>query len=144
MIESITQQYSFAEQFKQVMPVAVDVITPGDYHLYLYHANEQDWFVVVEADYLFMKDIPKDVALSFDVKAECYFVLKAEKEKTSRTCVPADFFDSNDQNRWNDHERMAYQSIVCEINRYKYVLLKVSPNQHFDIKDFKLSYFNSL
>lgn len=138
MVNEILEHYLDGDEPDQRMiPLAVDAISP-DYFLYLY-AGHDDWFVVVEADYLFVKEIPRDIEASFPVKVEGWRTLLEHRNETSMKLLPPYIFRNESVNESDDDWRH-YHGVVYQ-DGLKYALIEVKPNQGVGIKEFGLTYY---
>lgn len=148
MINTILKHYF--TKLPWLMPVAVDVLTPSDYHLYLYateamrfESNEEEpqkWYVLVEANHPWIDQIVKDIESSFPVTVEGWCVLK-EKQAMAHAHLlldgTFDKYDSNNSDRTN-YQLVAYYDDSTGID---YFLLKVSPHKGINLESFGLSYY---
>lgn len=141
MIRDLLNHYFKKEDIRQrIVPLGVDVLSP-DYYLYLY-AGRDKWFVVVEADYLFMADIPRDIEASFPVKVNGWRTLTDYQKKTGKSLLLPDVFKNqsvNDSDQGSDH----YSAVVLK-GGTNYALLIVEPNPGVSEQDFALTFYTDI
>lgn len=123
----------------ELIPIAVDVLTAGDYHLYLYEAGS-GWYVVVEADYLFVTDVARDIEASFPVKVEGWCTLAEYGYETGVKLLPPHVFKNESVNE-SDEDWEHYHSVVYRDGGIVYAVLKVHPKSGVSIKDFGLTFY---
>lgn len=142
MLCDLLKHYLSKEGLEQrVIPLAVDVLTP-DYYLYLY-AGRDDWFVVAEADYLFVRDVPRDVEASFPVEIIGWRTRidperKTEQKLLSRNLFKSDRVDETDED-WGHYHDVIYQEYG-----QKYAVLLVRPKPGVGLEDFGLTFYDEV
>lgn len=100
-----------------LVPVAVDVLTAGDYHLYLLFNQTDAFYVLIETDHPDSDEhVIRDISFSFPVTFERWC-----KEQDSEVGSTKSIF-------------------LCVGNRY-YALAKVQLKSSTDITSFGLSYY---
>lgn len=122
-------------------PLAVDVITSGDYHLYLFDGGKLGWLVVVEADYPFVTDIPRDVETSFPVHVEGWCTLLSHQKQVGQL-LPRNAF-MNEQVNESDEDWLRYHATVHQEHGANYAVLRVKPNKGVSASDFGLTFYGS-
>lgn len=133
----LLKHYAISER-RHLSPLAVDILLP-DYFLYLY-AGHDAWYVVAEADYFLVIDIPRDIERSFPVKVEGWCTLVKYKEKSGVKLLAANVFKNENVNE-SDEDWEHYHGVVYQDGGYTFALLRVKPKAGVGIGDFGLSFF---
>lgn len=114
----------FSSQKKPwLTPLAVNVITEGDYHLYLFSASDSRWYVVIEADHLTLPTLIEDVELSFPVRVEGLNVLAKYQGIEGGPFLPP------------TKTSLDYDHLIYQHRNAKYALLSVAPKEGVDEKN---------
>ena len=138
MIDNLLENYFESDKLPWHIPLDIDVLTAGDYHLYLYDFGAS-WHVVVEADYFIMKATIRDIEHSFPVHVNGWCVLNKYKKDAGTELPPdSDDYDPEGVNDMNYHNRLY---TVHQERGMKYALLRVTPNAGVTANDFGLTYF---
>lgn len=138
----IFQKYLRGISRHSIVPIAVDVLTAGDYHLYFYGVGAAEWYVVVEADYMFVTDVTPDIETSFPVKVEGWCTLLDYQHQTGKKLLSPHVF-KNDSVNETDEDWEHYHGAVYRDDGMVYALMKVHPNPGVTISDFGLSFYSN-
>jgi hypothetical protein len=128
MLDTLLRHYFGRDAIPKLRPIDFDVCTPWDYHLYLFQIGNLGWFVIVESDFLFLIDIPKDTQEAFGVKVEGWCTLFEYQKATGEKLLPPNIFSDYDLRSKDDYEY--YNEVVYKHKptSMRYALLKVSDN----------------
>jgi|GEM_PF-4860631 len=126
MLDTLLENYLPKDKITKLRPIDFAVETPWDYHLYLFQLAGQGPYVIVESDYLFLDEIPKDIEEAFGVKVRGWHMLLSHQNKNAEKILESDIFTDYDLENKNDREqydKVVYQHLPTQM---KYALLAIT------------------
>ena len=123
--------YYFNNHQNYFVPLSVKIITPGDFHLYLF-VYGSEWYVFVESDFPLLKSLSQDILANFPVDIIGWHVLKEKQKEALTDTLPPNCFSSDSANE-TDENWQHYHWLFHQANGMKYALLQVTPKTGIDI-----------
>jgi hypothetical protein len=112
--------YFLGEKANGLVPIAVEVITGGDYHIYLLFDQTDRWYALIETDYPDLTEhIIDDIHSAFPVIVKGWYVSSGDANGQSKLSGSPDFIGT----------------------RLNYALAKAELKPGKSIRDFGLSYY---